>query len=381
MNNMVLNIDYESQNTLEFEFLRKAMLERVSAEFATKNFNLQYNDFFSVRDDGHFDIIDKMQKIGAVYCTKPNSFIVTREDGYITINIISRQGKKLLNCMVYSDAITNIKKILKSIETSFVIVKDSECNINVRWYYMQSNNRLDYTTIPETINEVVTPLAYPYIENMDSFIESYIASVEPVMVLVGLAGSGKTRLLRHIVRCISKKIIKERTEKNLTAPSYDPYDLNDDFTPVFAYTNDSRAMRSDEIFVDFIGDSGIYGLIMEDMDDTLKPRQDGNSIMSKLLSSSDGFIANYNKKMILTSNIANINNIDEAFKRPGRCYGMVKTRKLTGGESIELLKVISPDKNYEQIINLGGDYSLAEIYKLVRESTLPTVKGNNVIGF
>jgi hypothetical protein len=380
MENIELNVNYDSDGTLEFEILRKSILEKLVTEFRTKNFNIQFNEFFSVQDTEYFDIVERLQKLGNVYCTKPNSFIISREDGFININVVTRQDKKVLNCLLYSDSQVNIKKILKEIPKHFTIVKNTRCNINVRWYYIQSNNRLDYTVIPETINETVLPQAYPYIPDLNKFIQSYLESTEPVLVLVGLAGTGKTRLLRHIVREIAAKMFDAKAEKYDTGYS-DPYEIDDHFVPTFSYTNDSKAMRSDEMFVDFIGDGNIYGMVMEDMDETLKPRQEGNNIMSKLLSSSDGFISNYNKKMLLTSNIANANNIDSAFKRPGRCYGVIKTRKLTGMESVELIKVISPGADFEKLIDIKSEYTVADLYKLAREAILPASTSNNTIGF
>jgi len=378
---LALDIKYDADGTLEFEILRKSILEKLIVGFSERNFSLQFNEFFSVKDTGYFDILTRLQKIGEVYCTRPNTFVISRPDGYININVVTREDKKVLNCLIYSDSGANIKNILKEIPTHFTIVKSNKCNINVRWYYMQSNNRLDYTVIPETINETVLQQSYPYINNFEKYIQSYLSSPEPVLVLVGEPGTGKTKALRHIIREISSKILDKKATEYATHYG-DPYEVEDNFTPTFSYTNDSKAMKSDEMFVDFIGDGNIYGMIMEDMDETLKPRQEGNSVMSKLLSSSDGFITNYNKKMILTSNLANINNIDSAFKRPGRCYGVIKTRKLTGIEAVELIKAISPDSNFETMIDIRGEYTVADIYKLARESALPDDdKSVKIIGF
>ena len=158
---MQLNVNYDSDGTVEFEILRKSILEKLVTNFQTKNFNIQYNEFFSIKDLGYFDIIEGLQKIGNVYCTRPNSYIIDREDSFISINVVTREDKKILNCIIYSDSGANIKKVIKEIPQHFTIVKTNRCNINIRWYYMQSNNRLDYTTIPETINEVVVPQAYP----------------------------------------------------------------------------------------------------------------------------------------------------------------------------------------------------------------------------
>lgn len=361
-----VNVDYESNNTLEFELFRRVILEKALTDFKSKPYNLQYNEFFSIENITQFELFPKLRSLGSVYSCRPNSFIIDRKNSYVNISVISRENKKILNCAIYAADETAIRTTLKDIRSNFNIVKDSNINVNVRWYYAQADGRVDYTTIPETLNDIILPASYPYIENLELFIEQYLQSTEPILVLVGTSGSGKTRLLRHIVSEIAKNISKKKRKDMI--PSLlrsDPYDIDEDENaPTFSYTNDVKAIKDDEIFVDFLSDGTISGLIMEDMDDTLKPRQDGNDVMSKLLSASDGFISNYNKKMLVTSNISNVNTIDAAFLRPGRCFDIVKTRKLTEDETVELLKVLAPDKWKSIEIVRGAEYSLAEVYKL-----------------
>ncbi len=382
IDNFGLVIDYESNNTLEFELFRKTILEKALHDFRDKSFNLQHNEFFSVENLSQFELLEKLSSMGAVYSTRPNSFIIARQDSYINMMIISRENKKILNCIIYAGGGAAIKNAIRDIRSNFNMIVDNKCNINVRWYYMQERRRVDYTTIPETIDDSVLPESYPYIEDLDAYVKAYLKSTEPVLVLVGTTGTGKTKILRHIVREIAKNIVEKRKAKTPTSLSHDPYEVDEDaLTPTFSYTNDVKAISNDEIFVDFLSDGNISGLILEDMDNTLKPREDGNDVMSKLLSASDGFITNYNKKILVTTNIASINTIDEAFRRPGRCFDLVKTRKLNIEEAVNLLKVLTPDK-WEHVYNNMSDseYSLAEIYKLVKDDKIQH-RTHKIMGF
>ena len=104
-------------------------------------------------------------------------------------------------------------------------------------------------------------------------------------------------------------------------------------------------------------------LLLEDFDFHLNSRKDGNTIMYHLLGSSDGLIQSRDRKIIISSNLPNLSNIDEALIRYGRCFGVMEFRKLTYEESTEFFK----NNNKENLIKKlkAQDYSLAELYHIL----------------
>jgi SpoVK/Ycf46/Vps4 family AAA+-type ATPase len=75
-------------------------------------------------------------------------------------------------------------------------------------------------------------------------------------------------------------------------------------------------------------------IVVEDGDSLLTPRSQGNIMMPELLNETDGIGSNHTRKLVITTNVAHIRDIDEALMRPGRCYGVIECRLLTPDEAI-----------------------------------------------
>ena len=119
-------------------------------------------------------------------------------------------------------------------------------------------------------------------------------------------------------------------------------------------------------------------LIVEDADVLLTDRErDRNSIMSKFLNVSDGIVKMDSKKMIFTTNITQLNSVDDALLRKGRCYAAVEFRRLTvrearaAGEAAGLGNIDYSSKD---------DWSLAELFN-VEEGKLVDDQPRYTIGF
>ena len=84
------------------------------------------------------------------------------------------------------------------------------------------------------------------------------------------------------------------------------------------------------------------------------------------------------RKIIFTTNLHNIGDIDEALVRPGRCFGVIRTRALALDEARDLLVALtrlSPAQR-EQVLALSFDgnargRTLAELYHGVEAVTTP----------
>jgi SpoVK/Ycf46/Vps4 family AAA+-type ATPase len=149
-------------------------------------------------------------------------------------------------------------------------------------------------------------------------IERYLRSPETVLVLQGPPGTGKTRLVRAILGAMSRR--KGDSAKVL-------------------YTADRRTLENDEIFIEFITGSH-DAFVVEDADHILTPRADGNDHLHRFLSVADGVVRALGRKIIFTTNLPNIGDIDEALVRPGRCFDVLRTRNLERAEVKRLLDTI-----------------------------------------
>jgi ATP-dependent 26S proteasome regulatory subunit len=103
------------------------------------------------------------------------------------------------------------------------------------------------------------------------------------------------------------------------------------------YTADRRALENDSIFVDFItGEHDAF--VVEDADHLLESRAKGNQDMHRFLAIADGIVRAQGRKIIFTTNLPNIRDIDEALVRPGRCFKVIHTRALNGEEAQRLIE-------------------------------------------
>jgi ATP-dependent 26S proteasome regulatory subunit len=64
-------------------------------------------------------------------------------------------------------------------------------------------------------------------------------------------------------------------------------------------------------------------MVIEDADMFLKARSEGNTTMHKFLNVGDGLVTTRNKKLIFSTNLPSIRDIDPALIRPGRCFDIV----------------------------------------------------------
>jgi hypothetical protein len=221
----------------------------------------------------------------------------------------------------------------------------------LEWHHT-SGYGLDHTSFDELASDVVHDEAYPTLgAPVRDFISSYLQAEETVLVLLGAPGTGKTKLVRVILGALSER-------KNDSA--------------LVMYTADKRALENDEIFVKFI--TGPYeALVIEDADHMLLARSDGNHDLHRFLAIADGVVRAAGRKIIFTTNLPNINSIDEALLRPGRCFGSVRTRPLTRDEAALLVaKVVEDEARREPLLDslfAAGvkGVSVADVYRACRQ--------------
>ena len=223
---------------------------------------------------------------------------------------------------------------------------------SIEWHFL-AGDELESASIEEMANDVLLDGAYPELKGgVRGFIDGYLRAAETVLVLQGAPGTGKTRLIRAILGEMSRRK-GERAE--------------------CLYTGDIKALESDAIYVKFI--TGTHdAFVVEDADHLLKPRADGNQHLHRFLTIADGVVRSQGRKIIFSTNLPNVGDLDEALIRPGRCFARVHVRHLTGGEAQALASEIAAgdaDRQARASIAFAaaeGDRkrSLAEVYRALR---------------
>lgn len=176
----------------------------------------------------------------------------------------------------------------------------------------------EYYTITSEINSVNTDIDENY---NDDFLPVYKDVVNflnrresGICIFRGMFGSGKTSILRHLITNVPKHyiFITNGIAEHLGSPEFTSFLLE----------------NKDSVF------------ILEDCEQILRKRTDSNffgSGIANILNMSDGLLSDiFNVKFICTFN-ADMNMIDEALLRKGRCFANYEFKELCAEKTQKLL--------------------------------------------
>jgi hypothetical protein len=148
---------------------------------------------------------------------------------------------------------------------------------------------------------------YPWLNvPLRDYFQAFMESDETVLVLFGPPGVGKSTFLRSLIM----------------SGNYDTY---------LAYNK--PVVETPALIGRFFRSSVAKILAYEDIDNYLKSRQDGNTLMAPILNASEGVVKHTGKKIVFSTNLPSIDSIDPALLRKGRCFDILPFRELTRDEA------------------------------------------------
>ena len=146
---------------------------------------------------------------------------------------------------------------------------------------------------------------YPWFEaDFEQYYEDFFKSNKNVLLLIGPPGTGKTSLCRNMLKSFGKEAM---------------------------IANNEQLFKDSSIFEHYAS-SDAELLVIEDADNAVAPRTDGNAGMSYLLNLTDGIIP-MKKKIVIVTNLSSINKVDSALLRPGRCFDVLEFTKLSAAQA------------------------------------------------
>lgn len=182
----------------------------------------------------------------------------------------------------------------------------------VQWYY---DSKMNYVDISVDLSKQPVQEMYPFLkEPLSDYYDRYLKSSASILFLVGPPGTGKTSLIKGLL-------------------SHSGGDA------VVSYN--MSLLSDDSLFANFIGGDKQF-MILEDSDTYIQPRTEGNSMIHRFLNVADGLISVKNKKLIFSTNLESITDIDPALIRKGRCFDILKFDYL----------------NYDQAKKLGDRFGI-----------------------
>lgn len=262
-------------------------------------------------------------------------------DGYMTTEntnglygILLIPDERAIKCYV------NVNTTLRSGDTLsiFVMGDEAECEAMIEWFSEQfnvmgstistassvdgnGNIQYDKTFIPEGSLVQAKQSFYPWLGiSLDEYYQKFMDSKEPILVMYGPKGTGKTSFLRSLI-------------------------AHGNYHAYLAYNQ--QVVESPELLRRFYKSAKARILGYEDIDKQMSKREDGNPLMASLLNAADGVIQHVGKKLVFVTNLPSTDRIDEALMRQGRCFDIMEFKLLSPEEVVAVRKDMNlPPKDF-----------------------------------
>ena len=199
---------------------------------------------------------------------------------------------------------------------------------HIEWVYGGDGQSVN---VPLNRDRLPVAEMYPFLkgESLESYYDRYMQSSANILLLIGPPGTGKTTFIRGLLSHTNSSAIVS-------------YDAN--------------ILDKDGFFAHFI-ESDESVMVLEDSDAFLAPRTEGNTMMHRFLNVGDGLVTTKGKKMIFSTNLPSIRDIDSALTRPGRCFDIVTFDALNAEQAKKLA-----DKLEVTLPAVKDSYSIAEVF-------------------
>jgi hypothetical protein len=268
----------------------------------------KWHDYMEKEFDGDY-ILESSDSYGV---------IITEGFNFIRYNLSSNSA----TVTVYGD-----EEFLKDIKESLFDAFE-EVTSHIEWVYSGDGSSVN---VPLNKDRLPVVEMYPFLngESLESYYERFLDSSANILLLIGPPGTGKTTFIRGLL-----------SHSNLSA----------------IVTYDAGILEKDALFARFIEDDANI-MVLEDSDNFLKARSDGNTMMHRFLNVGDGLVTTKGKKLIFSTNLPSIRDVDSALVRPGRCFDILNFDTLKHSEAETLANRLGV-----KLDGVRDKWSIAEVF-------------------
>lgn len=322
---------------------------------------LQYNYVSGTLTKSFDDVVARITSAGGrcVLQKFDSAYVFLWKDSYYNMDY-NKKTNAITIASYFLDP--EVGELLKELEKDYI----TKTKKNLIFSIVQTTSGLEARSLGDGSSPLIKDNYLPEVlEDIDFVIESFKKTPPPgrICILNGEPGTGKTHLIRSVLMqldCVFL-IIPSNLIDSLDKPT---------FMPLLLSVKDQHEKP--------------IIMVIEDGDTCLVPRKSDNiSTIASLLNLSDGILgAIMDVRMIISTN-ANIKDIDEAIKRPGRLCKQIHVGPLGYEQANKVYHRLMADDKVN--LDYRKFYTLAEVYDKfnnkdsVATSVAPPVK--RVIGF
>jgi hypothetical protein len=320
-----MDIDIKSHRGINYGENAWFVLEGMKDKLATPYYSRRYFRFVTIPVENVIKFLHEKYKMNYTFIDTTN--VIVTFDGVIGI-IAGRNDDigagQYINTWLYGD-----ESKLKAIGKEFLDYLEqftAKVSTYVNWAYFDGQRNIRYVQLPIKARVLFDPAFYPFIDNVDDFMLKFKDSSANVLILNGPPGTGKTSFITNMIAKMGYSAMT---------------------------TYDEQVMQSDAFHTEYLSGNNDV-MVLEDSDTFMRGK---SNVLSKFLNISDGIMDTSKKKIILTANISNVKEIDEALIRPGRCFSLVNFRTLTKTEAQEVVTSLG-----KEMPEARKEYTLAELF-------------------